>query len=114
MIKEVLLLQRFGQIIKIKPEMKNRYLELHRNAWPEVLSKISKCNIRNYSIFSYDEYLFAYYEYVGNDYETDMKKMADDPSTQKWWDECMPCQESLSADSTREWWLNMECVFFTP
>ena len=106
-------MQRFGQVIKVKPEKKSRYLELHSNVWPEVLATISACNIRNYSIFSWDEYLFAYFEYVGNNYERDMQKMADDPITQKWWDECKPCQEPLSTDSLQEWWLNMTCVFFT-
>jgi len=106
--------QRFGQIIKVKPEKRERYLELHRNVWPGVLATIAECNIRNYSIFLWGEYLFAYFEYIGDDYEADMRKMADDPITQKWWDECKPLQESLSADSAKDWWVNMQCAFFTP
>ena len=37
---------------------------------------ISDCNIQNYSIWCKGLTLFAYFEYVGNDFETDMTKMA--------------------------------------
>ena len=40
---------------------------------------IQECNIRNYSIYYRDGYLFSYYEYVGDDYEADMAKMAARP-----------------------------------
>ena len=81
-------MKRFGQVIKIKPEMLEYYLELHANAWPEVLETIRKCNIRNYSIYLLrKDLLFAYFEYTGNDFDADMKKMAACPHTQKWWSE---------------------------
>ncbi len=44
-------MQRIGQVIRLKPEMEEKYRELHANAWPEVLAKIADCNIRNYIIF---------------------------------------------------------------
>jgi len=103
--------KRFAQLIKVKPEKLDYYKELHANPWPCVLENIHECNIRNYSIFiTPDLYLFAYFEYVGNSFEEDMKKMAEDECTQKWWKETDPCQESLSNESG-EWWLNLEEVF---
>jgi len=54
--------------------------------------------------------LFAYFEYVGDDFELDMKIMAEDECTQKWWRETDPCQESIS-DNKGEWWMNMEEIF---
>jgi len=39
-----------------------------------------------------DGLLLAYFEYTGGDYEADMKKMAEDPITQKRWAETNPCQ----------------------
>ncbi len=105
-------MQRFGQIIKVRPEKEAYYKELHANAWKGVLDKITECNIRNYSIFLRDGFLFAYFEYVGQDFEADMAKMAEDATTQEWWAECKPCQQPIDTASTDEWWVNMEQVFF--
>lgn len=104
-------MQRIGQVIRLKPEMEEKYRELHANAWPEVLAKIADCNIRNYSIFLRDGYLFAYMEYVGDDFAADMKKMADDPITQLWWKETDPCQMPVASAPDGVWWADMEEVF---
>ena len=67
--------------------------------------------MRNYSIFLRGDYLFSYFEYHGNDYEADMAKMAADPITIKWWEECMPCQQPVEFARQDEWWADMEEVF---
>ncbi|PKP20956.1 MAG: L-rhamnose mutarotase [Bacteroidetes bacterium HGW-Bacteroidetes-20] len=104
-------MKRYGQVIKIKPEKLEYYRELHAHPWPDVIQKIYECNIRNYSIyFLQDHTLFAYFEYIGSNFEEDMKKMSDDPITQKWWKETDPCQESFGL-KPNEWWHNMEEVF---
>ena len=51
--------------------------------WPEVLAMIQACNIRNYSIFRHGTQLFAYFEYLGEDFAADMAKMAADPKTRE-------------------------------
>jgi L-rhamnose mutarotase len=79
------MVRRFGQVVGIKPEGIEAYEHLHANVWPEVLQTIQECNIRNYSIFRYNDLLLAYFEYVGDDYASDMAKMAADPHTQEWW-----------------------------
>ena len=71
---------RYGSVIGVKRETLDRYLELHKDVWPGVLKRIEQCNIHNYSIYlgELDDgnlYLFAYYEYTGDDFEADMKKM---------------------------------------
>jgi len=104
-------LKRYGMVIKVKPEKLEEYKKLHQNVWPGVLKTIKECNIRNYSIFYKDGYLFSYYEYVGDNYEEDMKKMAQDPVTQEWWKLCKPCQEPLETRKEGEWWAEMEEVF---
>ncbi len=104
-------MRRFGQVIKVKPEKLEYYRELHAHPWPSVIKKIKECNIRNYSIFLLNnEMLFAYFEYIGKDFEADMAKMATDEETQRWWKETDPCQETLGINP-REWWHNMEEVF---
>jgi len=104
-------IRRFGQVIGVKSEGIAEYERLHRAVWPEVLAMIHGCNIRNYSIFRHGNTLFAYFEYVGEDYQADMAKMAADPKTQEWWSVCMPLQEPLPDRSPGEWWTTMDEVF---
>lgn len=104
-------MKRFGMIIDVKPEKLEEYKKLHADVWPEVLAMIKACNIRNYSIFYKDGRLYSYYEYIGNDYETDMQRMAADPVTQDWWKLCDPCQQPVESRQEGEWWAVMEEVF---
>jgi len=104
-------MKRYGMVIKVRNEKIEEYKRLHAAVWPDVLKKITECNIRNYSIYLKDDTLFSYFEYVGNDFEADMAIMAADPTTQKWWDVCKPCQQPLVSRNEGEWWANMEEVF---
>ena len=104
-------MKRFGQLIGIKPEHLDEYKRYHADVWPEILKKIKECNINNYSIYYKDNYLFAYFEYVGSDFEGDMQKMANDPKTLEWWDVMKPMQQPLSTRNEGEWWADMEEVF---
>ena len=74
---------RYGMVIGLKPEAEERYKEYHAAVWPGVLAMISKCNIRNYSIYLKDHMLYSYFEYHGDDYAADMAKMASDKTTQE-------------------------------
>lgn len=102
---------RHGWVIRVKPEKLEEYKRIHANAWPEVLEMIKKCNIRNYSIYHKDGYLFSYLEYWGTDFKADMAKMAADPKTQEWWKITDPMQEPLETRAPGEWWATMEEVF---
>ena len=105
-------MKRYGQVIGVNADKLEEYKKLHAAAWPGVLKMIKECNIQNYSIYYKDGLLFSYYEYVGEDYEKDMAKMASDPETQRWWDVCMPCQKPLETRQEGEWWATMEEVFY--
>jgi L-rhamnose mutarotase len=106
-------MQRYGSVIKLKPEKLDEYKQLNANVWPEVLKMIRECNIRNYSIYYKDGFLFSYFEYHGDDFAADMKKMAADPHTQAWWKLTDPCQEPLETRKEGEWWASMEEFFHT-
>jgi len=106
-------MQRYGSVIKLKPEKLEEYKELHANVWPEVLKMIRECNIRNYTIFYKDGFLFSHFEYIGDDFDADMKKMAADSKTQEWWKLTDPCQEPLETRMSGEWWASMEELFHT-
>lgn len=108
--------KRYGMVIGIKKEKIGEYKQLHSAVWKGILVKIKECNIRNYSIYLREIeknkfYLFSYFEYTGKDFNSDMKKMADDPLTQKWWSICKPCQEPLKNIQEGQWWADMEEVF---
>ena len=104
-------MRRFGQVIGLRPEHYDEYVAAHAAVWPTVLERITESNIRNYSIFHRDGQLFAYFEYVGDDFDGDMARMAADPETQRWWDWMMPMQEPLADRAEGEWWASMEEVF---
>lgn len=106
-------MQRYGQVIGIRPEDTGAYEQLHQGVWSEVLTTIHRCNIRNYSIFRYGDLLFSYFEYVGTDFAADMAKMAADPKTQEWWAICEPMQRSLRVSDSDAWWLTIPEVFHT-
>jgi len=103
--------KRFGQVIRLKPDGAQEYIRHHKNVWPGVLSMIMTCNIQNYSIFLKDNYLFAYFEYTGTDFDADMIKMAADLETQCWWDVVKPLMDPLESRSSEEFWANMEEIF---
>jgi L-rhamnose mutarotase len=106
-------MKRYGSVLGLSEDGKAEYRELHAAVWPEVLAKITECNIRNYSIFlkEPENLLFSYFDYTGHDYEADMAKMAADPVTQKWWAINMPLQRPLETRKAGEWWANMTEIF---
>jgi len=109
-------MKRYGMLIGVREEKLEEYKALHAAIWPDVLSKIRQCGIRNYSIYlrklpDGKHYLFSYFEYVGDNFDADMAKMADDETTQKWWDLCIPCQRPLDDRAEGQWWATMEEVF---
>ena len=104
-------MRRFGQLIGLAPEHYDEYRRAHAAVWPSVLEQISRAGIRNYSIYHHDGMLFAYFEYVGDDFEGDMARMAADADVQRWWDEMMPLQRPLEGRAKGEWWVTMEELF---
>ena len=106
-------MQRIARIIRLKPEAIDEYKKIHAEVWPRVLSAITACNIKNYSIFlrEPENLLFAYFEYHGTDFEADMAEMAEDEATQRWWKITDPMQASLDSAAEGEWWAPTELVF---
>jgi len=98
-------MQRMGMVIGIKAEHIAEYKRLHNAVWPEVLERISACNIRNYTIFlrEPENLLFGYWEYHVADFEADAAKMAADPRTQDWRAINMPLQAPLSTRKDGDW-----------
>ncbi len=81
--------QRYAWVTGLKPDEAAHYEDLHQHIWPGVNRTIKSCHIQNFSIHKCEIggklYLFAYLEYTGSDFAADMKRMGDDPETQRWW-----------------------------
>ncbi len=107
---------RYGMVLNLHPDKVEEYKKLHAAVWPDVLKMIRACHIQNYSIYLHtlddgQPCLFSYFEYTGNDFAADMATMAADPTTQRWWSFCEPCQKPLQHRAPGEWWAKMEEVF---
>jgi L-rhamnose mutarotase len=108
---------RHGSIIGMDKKNILAYTQLHAAVWPGVLAAIDKANIRNYSIYlgqlEKDKYLlFSYFEYVGDNFEKDMKDIANEV-TKTWWTYTDPLQVPLTTRKEGEWWASIEEVFHT-
>lgn len=111
--------QRFAWVTGLKPEKAAHYRELHAHPWPGVNRMIKACHIQNFSIHEREiegkTYLFAYLEYTGTDFAADMKRMADDPETQRWWKATDPCQSPLpDAAAAKKIWADTKELYFLP
>ena len=104
-------MKRFILHSDLKPEKVEDYKILHKNAWPELLEVISESNITNYSISVRGTQVFTYYEYVGDDYDTDMKKLDESPVMQKWWTFSKPC---FLYHEEEKYYEDLEEVFYLP
>jgi len=108
--KNEVISKRLGSLIKVRPEFEERYIILHKHTFPGVLESIRRCNIRNYSIFLLDGLLFSHLEYVGTNYDADMKAIGDE-TTKEWWKLTDPMQEPLPTRKEGEWWAGMELLY---
>jgi len=66
----------------VKPEYLDEYVDMHINAWPEILEAHSKAGIRNYSIFQNGNEFFYYFE--TDDFSKAMEGLANDPVCNRW------------------------------
>ena len=106
-------MKRMGFVIGIDPDRIAEYKRVHADVWPGVLERLRKSNITNYSIFlrQPENLMFSYWEYTGDDFETDNAAIAADPTTRDWWKICGPMQKPLATRAEGEWWAPMEEVF---
>lgn len=65
--------------------------------------------------------MFHHFEYVGTDFEADMKMLDNDPTIKFWWTHCEPCQEPFqwsgpppsqggTGGEGGAWWAPMKCL----
>lgn len=105
--------QRMGMVIGVKPEKLEEYRRLHAEPWPELNAALSAANITNYSIFlrEPENLLFGYWEYVGSDFEGDLKKLGALELNKRWLALTDLCQAPLVSRKPGEWWASMVEVY---
>ena len=107
-------IKRFGSDIGIKQDKIDDYKKLHDDENPGVRKFLSRANITNFSIYIQQIndgkfYLFRYFEYTGDDYDSDMVLLADCKEIKAWLSLTDPMQESFPGDST---WTEMQEIYF--
>ena len=107
---------RYAGVIGLRAEKIAEYKELHAAIWPEVAKAVRDANIRNYSIYlkklpDGNYCLFSYFEYVSDDFASDMAKLSDNADVRRWWSVTEPCQAPFDDRKPGEWWASMEEVF---
>lgn len=107
---------RVGMVIGLRDEAVDDYRRLHADDEPGVRDLLSKYNIRNFSIFLQrlpdgNLYEFAYYEYVGDDLESDLAALDSEPRNRDWLARCDPMQRPLPGE---DGWTVMEAIYYQP
>jgi len=109
--------RRLVWVTGLRPERAAYYEQLHANPTPGVNEMIKACNLQNVSVHKAEIdgrlYLFFYGEYIGDDFDADMARMAADPATQRWWKETDPCQLPLPAAAAQgKIWSDTKEVYY--
>jgi L-rhamnose mutarotase len=87
---------------KLRPEHRERYLELHAAVWDSVEAGLRAAHIENYTIFLRGDTLVGYYEYVGDDLDRDLAALDAEPETRRWLALTGPCQQDPAPDEAGE------------
>ena len=95
----------------IKPEYIKEYKKTHSDVWPEILQRITNCKIKNYSVFAQEDRLFSFFEYYGDNFENDTKKMRDNPKFEEWEKFHEHMFMPLGDKEKDEGWVELEEVF---
>lgn len=106
-------IQRSGMVIGVRAEKLEEYKQLHANPWPDMNAALRRANITNYSIYlrEPENLLFGYWEYVGDDYDADMKWLGEQDVTKRWLALTDACQRPLASADKGEWWSVMPEIF---
>ncbi|PPQ66038.1 hypothetical protein CVT26_010794 [Gymnopilus dilepis] len=105
---------------RLKPTHSAAYIQLHAHPWPGVLAALARAHITDYSIhyFAPLHLLIAHFKYTGREgeYESDMRRIAEDEETRRWWALTDAMQESfvegaVGSGGDVPWWKDLPEVF---
>ena len=99
-------MRRFFVISKIRPGKRDEYFRRHRDIDPKVVAAGHEAGLRNYSMFLNGDTVYSYYEYIGSNYEEDMRKKNEKPEVKKWQSEMRQLLDVDSQQVFDEEWHN--------
>jgi L-rhamnose mutarotase len=76
------LMTRVAWTARLKPDKVDGYVEEHAHVWPDVLDAIRAAGIRDYSIWLWQDRVFAQYE--TDDHEASLRIEAAAAATHRW------------------------------
>lgn len=102
----------FALDLKDDPELIQKYIEYHKDVWPEILKSISDSGIIDMEIYNVADRLFMIMETV-DDYDPEAKAEADqnNPKVQEWEALMDQYQKRLPFAEEGQKWVPMERIF---
>ena len=77
-------MQKCLMVIKIKPECREPYLDIHRNAWKEMLQAIKEAGFINELIWYFEDQSIIYFECEDGDYEAANARLRQTDVCKQW------------------------------
>lgn len=100
-------MKKVGIYFKLKPGAKEAYQKAHRMIWPGMRDVLDEAGICNYSIWNFEDKLFAYYEVKD---EKRMERILSQSKIYNRWRDWMEEFVYQDVSGTKEW--SMEMVFY--
>ena len=93
-------MMRSAWVMKLKPGQEAEYKRKHDEIWPEMVALLKSQGVSNYSIYRYENLLFAYLEKPdGAPSQTE----GVDPVVLKWWKWMEPHMETHEDARPKSW-----------
>lgn len=107
-------MKRIGMVIGTVPEKLELYRNVHSDGNAGVRHLLKKHHFQNFNIFitkmdDGNQYLFGFFEYVGDDFEKDDAELRALPEYAEWLKLTDSCQKPLAGEKH---WKIMEQIFF--
>ena len=103
--------QRYAMAVRLKDEKRDFYIKNHASVWPEILEELKKINVKNYSIYLKEDFMFGYLEYDGNNFDEDMAVMQKIPIVDKRTKLMIACFNPFPNNEDNESWVMMDEIF---
>lgn len=105
----------YGRTLNLKddPEIIRRYVDYHREVWPEVQRGLLSIGIERMRIWLLGRRLFMLME-TSDDFDSERdfaRYMESDPRIREWQALMESFQEPVPEATKGEWWADMELVF---
>ena len=87
----------------------NDYKALHDGIWEEIVAAGHQYGLRNFTMFRHGDYIFSYYEYIGDDFERDMREKSKCRNQAEWQNECSKFKTDIGGEPVvclEEFWHN--------